>query len=115
MRLSNILLGALTAGALLTGCNGLELPPTNKYTDKNFWTAKNAETMVMTAYSQMYGAGTMWGDEELTDNLYNGYRAEDRHSIRRGIAMPNNGIFKWKGIYEGIKSCHTHSSHTPTM
>ena len=111
MRLSNILLGALTAGALLTGCNGLELPPTNKYTDKNFWTAKNAETMVMTAYSQMYGAGTMWGDEELTDNLYNGYRAEDRHSIRRGIAMPNNGIFKWKGIYEGIKSCHTFLAH----
>lgn len=111
MKLSNILLGALTVGALLTGCNGLELPPTNKYTDKNFWTAKNAETMVMTAYSQMYGAGTMWGDEELTDNLYNGYRAEDRHSIRRGIAMPNNGIFRWKGIYEGIKSCHTFLAH----
>lgn len=112
MKLTNILTAAaLATGALLTGCNGLELPPSNQYTDENFWTAKNAEYMVMTAYSQMYGAGTMWGDEELTDNLYNGYRAEDRHSLRRGIARPNNGIFGWGGIYQGIKSCHTFLAH----
>lgn len=100
--------GAVVAGGLaLTGCNDLEQPPSNKYTDVNFWSAKNAELMVMTAYSQMYGAGTMWGDEELTDNLYNGYRAEDRHSLRRGIATPGLGLFNWNGNYQGIRSCHT--------
>ncbi len=101
----------LVTGAVMTGCNDLEQPPSNKYTDSNFWTAKNAETMVMTAYSQMYSAGTMWRDEELTDNMYNGYRAEDIHSIRRGIAKANLGHFSWNGLYQGIKSCHTFLAH----
>lgn len=111
--LINILAAAsiFTIGVATTGCNDLEQPPTNKYTDSNFWTAKNAETMVMTAYSQMYSAGRMWGDEELTDNLYSGYRSEERHNIRRGIATSSLGIFSWNEIYQGIKSCNTFLAH----
>lgn len=102
----------MLAGAVLaTACNDLEQSPTNQYTDSNFWTAKNAETMVMTAYSQMYDAGTMWADEYLTDNMYNGYRSGDEHSIRRGVATSNLGKFSWNGIYSGIKSCNTFLAH----
>lgn len=98
---------AFAASFVFPACNGLEQPPTNQYTDANFWTAKNAETMVMTAYSQIYGAGTMWSDESLTDNLYNGYRIEDQTRIRRGIATSSLGLFSWNDLYTGIRSCHT--------
>ncbi len=100
--------GAIIAtGAAMTSCNELEQPPTNQYTNANFWTAKNIDKLVNTAYTQLYSAGTMWGDEELADNLYNGYRAEDRHLIRRGIATSTTGTFGWNGWYGGIRSCHT--------
>ncbi len=100
--------GAILAGGVaLTGCNDLEQPPSNQYTNANFWTKKNVGLLVNTAYTQLYSAGTMWGDEELADNLYNGYRAEDRHLIRRGIATSSTGTFGWNGWYGGLRSCHT--------
>lgn len=100
--------GAIIAStAMLTGCNDLEQPPTNKYTNANFWTKKNVDKLVMTCYTQMYSASMMWKDEELTDNLYNGYGITDQHYIRRGIATSNQGIFGWNDIYSGIRSCHT--------
>ena len=100
--------GAILAGGVaLTGCNDLEQPPSNQYTNANFWTKKNVGLLVNTAYSQLYNSGTMWGDEELGDNLYNGYRAEDRHLIRRGIATSSVGTFGWNGWYGGLRSCHT--------
>lgn len=97
----------LAGGVALTGCNDLEQAPSNQYTDNNFWTEKNADKMVMTAYTQLYSAGTMWGDEELADNLYSGYRAEDRHLLRRGIATQGLGLFGWNGWWGGIRSSHT--------
>lgn len=100
--------GAILAGGIaLTGCNDLEQPPSNQYNNSNFWTKKNIDKLVMTAYTQMYSAGNMWGDEELGDNLYNGYRAEDRHFIRRGTANSSTGTFGWNGWYGGLRSCHT--------
>ncbi len=109
MKLYKLLMaGALvTSGAMMTGCNDLEQPPTNSYNDSNFWKAKTADLMVKTAYSQMYSAGTMWGDEELADNLYSGYRAEDRHLIRRGTATSSLSTFGWDSWYSGICSCNT--------
>ena len=64
MKLLNIMVAGkvLAGGVALTGCNDLEQPPTNQYTDANFWKAKNADLMVKTAYTQMYSACTMWGD-----------------------------------------------------
>lgn len=97
----------LASSAAMTSCNDLEQPPSNQYTDANFWTAKNVDKLVMTAYTQMYSAGTMWGDEERTDNLYSGYRAEDNHLIRRGIATSSTGTFGWGGWWGGIRSSHT--------
>ena len=55
--------GAILAGGIaLTGCNDLEQPPSNQYNNSNFWTKKNIDKLVMTAYTQMYSAGNMWGD-----------------------------------------------------
>ncbi len=110
MKLLNIMAaGVILASTVsLTGCNDLEQPPSNKYTNNNFWTEKNVDKLVMTAYTQLYSAGTMWSDEELTDNLYNGYGLNDQHYIRRGIATSNQGIFGWNGYYGGIRSCHTY-------
>lgn len=102
----------LCAGvALLASCNDLEQSPNNKFTDENFWTPEHADYMVMTAYAQMYNDGYMWDDEKLTDNMWNGYRSEDTHVVRRGLARPTTGRFSWNGIYQGIKSAHTFLAH----
>ena len=98
---------AFCAGAIaLTGCNDLDQAPTNQYTEDNFWTPAHAEYMVMTAYSQMYNDGWMWDFEKLCDNMWNGYRSGDEHTIRRGLGRPTTGKFGWNGYYQGIKSAH---------
>ncbi len=101
----------LASGIAFSACNDLEQPPTNQYNDSNFWKDKNAELMVNTGYTQMYNAGCFWSDEEITDNLYNGYGVTDTHLIRRGIATPGNGRFGWNGWWGGIRSSHTFLEH----
>jgi len=60
------------AGAmLLAGCNDLDQEPTNKFTDKAFWTSPERANMVLNmAYNQMFGHDKIWQDEALSDNLY---------------------------------------------
>lgn len=63
---------AVAAGAMwLTGCNDLDQEPTNKFTDKAFWTSPERANMVLNmAYSQMYSHDKMFQDEALSDNMY---------------------------------------------
>ena len=50
------------AGAmLLAGCNDLDQEPTNKFTDKAFWTSPERANMVLNmAYNQMFGHDKIW-------------------------------------------------------
>jgi hypothetical protein len=98
---------AAVAVMLCTGCNDLEQPPVNRYTDANFWTPERAEYLVNMAYSQMYDAGKMWRDEALSDNLSQ-TRSGDLQVIRSGTANPGIGRFssEWSDLYRGIKTCH---------
>jgi len=92
-----------------TSCNKMYTPPTNKYTDANFWQSfDNAEQMVNMAYSQMYSADKMWNDEALSDNIFEGRTNTDQRSIRNGTADPSLGLFagEWESAYGGIKTCH---------
>ena len=95
------------SAVVLCSCNKLEQPPTNQYTDANFWTPERAEYLVNMAYSQMYSADMMWRDESMSDNLcYT--RGGDLLDIRKGSALPTLGRFadEWRDLYGGIKTCH---------
>ena len=74
------------AGAmLLAGCNDLDQEPTNKFTDKAFWTSPERANMVLNmAYNQMFGHDKIWQDEALSDNLYD-QSAEPATIDRSGV------------------------------
>lgn len=98
-------LGVLT----LASCNDMDNPPTNSYTDSNFWTSvEKAQYMLNMGYNQLYSAGTMWNDERLSDNVFQGRGFTDQRTIRNGLADASTGIFAstWSSLYGGIKTCH---------
>lgn len=95
------------SASIICSCNSLEQPPTNQYTDANFWTPERAEYLANMAYSQMYDAGKMWRDESLSDNICE-TRGGNIYDIRKGSALPTLGRFsdEWSNLYGGIKTCH---------
>jgi len=99
----------LISASLLSSCNEMENAPTNKFTDSNFWTStEKAQRVVNMGYNQMYNAGSMWADECLSDNLFEGRGSSDQRLIRNGLATPSLGLFssQWSDLYGGIKTCH---------
>lgn len=93
-----------------TSCNELDLAPTNKFTDLNYWTsAEKASAVLNMAYSQMFDANYFFANERLSDNLYEGRGNTDEKIITSGQADAALGRFanEWKNCYEGIKTCHT--------
>jgi len=96
--------------ALFTSCNDLDLAPTNKFTDLNYWTSpEKASAVLSMAYSQMFDANYFFANERLSDNLYEGRGNSDEKIITSGQADAALGRFanEWKNCYEGIKTCHT--------
>ncbi|WP_102407701.1 RagB/SusD family nutrient uptake outer membrane protein [Parabacteroides bouchesdurhonensis] len=99
-----------TALALFTSCNDLDLAPTNKFTDLNYWTStEKASAVLSMAYSQMFGADFFFANERLSDNLYEGRGSTAEKLITSGQADAALARFsdEWKKCYEGIKTCHT--------
>jgi hypothetical protein len=95
---------------LFTSCNELDLAPTNKFTDLNYWTsAEKASAVLSMGYSQMFGAEQFFVNERLSDNLYEGRGNTDEKIITSGQADPSLGRFssEWQKCFEGIKTCHT--------
>ncbi|MCW0483884.1 RagB/SusD family nutrient uptake outer membrane protein [Gaoshiqia sediminis] len=96
--------------AFFTSCNDLDLAPTNKFTDLNYWTSpEKASAVLNMAYSQMFGANYFFANERLSDNLYEGRGNTDEKIITSGQADAALGRFanEWRNSYEGIKTCHT--------
>lgn len=95
---------------LLTSCNDLDLAPTNKFTEANYWTSPEKANMVLNmAYSQMYNSGYFFSTEALSDNLYEGRGSSSEKIISSGQADASNNRFanEWRDCYAGIKTCHT--------
>ncbi|MDR2919400.1 MAG: RagB/SusD family nutrient uptake outer membrane protein [Tannerella sp.] len=95
--------------ALFTSCNDLDLAPTNKFTDLNYWSSpEKASAVLSMAYSQMFAAEQFFINEKLTDNLYEGRGNSDEKRITSGQANAALSRFsdEWKKCYEGIKTCH---------
>lgn len=92
------------------GCQKLDQSPGDKYTDANYWTTPaNANALLNTAYSQMYGSDVFFYNEGISDNCYCGRGDQDgAFSIASGSYDAANGRFEseWRGHYGGIKSCN---------
>lgn len=96
--------------ASFTSCNELDLAPTNKFTDLNYWTSDaKASAVLSKAYNQMMSSEYFFADERLSDNLYEGRGSTNEKQITSGLANAALGRFSedWKRCYEGIKTCHT--------
>ena len=93
----------------LSSCEDLDREPRDKFTDAQYWTSESKAMLVVNmAYNQMYGAGIMWRDEYLSDNMVHTYGGSNESTIRRGQATSSLDLFKneWKDSYGGIKTCH---------
>lgn len=93
-----------------SGCVDLDVSPTNKFTDENYWTSEEkAASLLHMAYRQMNSTEWVFRDERLSDNLYNGYGGDDIKTISNGQATSSTGLFDkvWGEIYGGIKTTHT--------
>ncbi|HLN73651.1 MAG TPA: RagB/SusD family nutrient uptake outer membrane protein, partial [Prolixibacteraceae bacterium] len=102
--------GLATAILLLfTSCNEMDLPPTDKFTEGNYWTSTEKANMILNmAYSQMTNSDYFFNTETLSDNLYEGRGSSSEKAISSGQADASNGRFlnEWKDCYAGIKTCH---------
>lgn len=100
----------LSAWLLLTGCVGLDVIPTNKFTDETYWTSETKALSVLSmGYRQMFGSDYYFNNEVLSDNLYVGYGTSNEKLIATGQADASNDRFRkeWEDCYGGIKTCHT--------
>lgn len=95
---------------LFTSCNKLDLAPTDRFTEANYWTSPEKANMVLNmAYSQMTNSDYFFSTEALSDNMYEGRGSSNEKAISSGQADASNGRFanEWRNCYEGIKTCHT--------
>ncbi|MCD8262818.1 MAG: RagB/SusD family nutrient uptake outer membrane protein [Tannerellaceae bacterium] len=94
----------------MTSCNDLDLAPTNKFSDLNYWDSpEKASAMLSKGYELMMDAEYYFANERLSDNLYEGRGSTSEKEITSGIATAATARFinEWSKCYEGIRACHT--------
>ncbi|WPR77770.1 RagB/SusD family nutrient uptake outer membrane protein [Algoriphagus sp. NG3] len=102
----------LTAFSALcwTGCKELDLAPENTFTDLTYWDSEaKAQSVLNTAYSQLYGSSRFFYNEGASDNAYNGRGdTEGAASLAAGTYDPSLGRLQgeWNSNYTGIKTCN---------
>lgn len=108
--IKHIYLAFLTVMLMTASCVKLDVTPTNKFTDETYWTSEGkANSVLNMAYRQMFSSDKHFGNEILSDNVYNGYGSTNEKAIATGLADASNGRFEseWGDAYGGIKTCHT--------
>lgn len=108
-RIIQYIINIIAGVVLFSSCNDLDLAPTNKFTDANYWTStEKAEAVLNMAYNQLFSANYFFANERLTDNLYEGRGNTDEKIITSGQADAALGRFanEWRVCYAGIKTCH---------
>jgi hypothetical protein len=95
---------------MVSACKKLDLVPTDKFTDENYWTtAAKANNVLNTAYSQIMGSGDFFYNEAMSDNAVN-VRGDNNGvaSIASGTYDASLGRFRgeWNAHYAGIKTAN---------
>ncbi len=95
---------------LFIGCKELDLAPENSFTDLTYWTSEaKAQSVLNTAYSQMFSSEYFFYNEALSDNAYNGRGdVQGAASLASGTYDPSLERIKdeWNFHYQGIKTCN---------
>ena len=106
---NKISLAALCA-LLLLSCKKLNLAPENRFTDLTYWSSEaKAQSVLNTAYSQMFTSDRFFYNEALSDNAYNGRGDnEGAASLASGTYDASLGRIgaEWRERYAGIKTCN---------
>src|SRR5688500_10759544 len=91
----------------VTGCKKLDLAPTDRFSELNFWTIDaNVNSALNNNYSLMYNSNLYFYNEALSDNAYS--PTGDIGVIASGIYTPTLPKFQndWGYYYSTIKSCN---------
>ncbi|WP_424492419.1 RagB/SusD family nutrient uptake outer membrane protein [Salinimicrobium sp. GXAS 041] len=94
----------------LSGCEklDLDLAPEDQFTDANYWTSEDkAQSLLNTAYSQMYSSSHFFYNEAASDNAYMGRGdAAGAASLAAGTYDASLARIsqEWSDRYAGIKS-----------
>lgn len=92
----------------ICGCEKLDLAPENAFTDLTYWSTQDkAQSVLNTAYGQMFNSTYFFYNEALSDNAYNGRGdVAGAASIASGTYDPSLGRLQeeWDNRYAGIKT-----------
>lgn len=104
--LKKLFIVALTTVAAL-GCKKLDLAPTDRFTELNFWTIdENVNNALNNNYNLMYNSQLYFYNDALSDNAYT--PSGDVAVIASGVYTPSLPKFQndWAFYYGAIKSCN---------
>lgn len=99
----------LTAGSV--GCKKMDLTPTDRFTELNFWQSdENVNNALNNVYNRMYTSQYFFYNEALSDNAYTrlGISAGFPDVIASGNFTPTLARFlgEWDYYYTGIKAAN---------
>jgi len=111
MKFPNKLILAAFALMVIAGCKKLDLAPTDRFTELNFWTSsENVNNALNNIYSGMYTSNKYFYHEALSDNAYTaqGSSTGNVDVIASGSFTSALPKFEgdWAFYYSGIKSCN---------
>jgi hypothetical protein len=97
--------------ALSAGCKKMDLAPTDRFTELNFWNSdENVNNALNNVYNRMYNSQLYFYNEALSDNAYTrlGISAGFPDAIASGNFTPSLARFlsEWDYYYTGIKAAN---------
>jgi hypothetical protein len=96
---------AMLAVMAVSSCKKLELVPTNKFTDQDFWTTSiNVNNALNNNYSLMYNSNLYFYNDDMSDNAYSS--GNDPIATGSFNASTAKFINDWKYYYSAINSCN---------
>lgn len=107
MKISSKILLFLATIFSITACKKLDIAPTDRFSDLNFWTVDaNVYNALYNNYSLIYNSGLYFDPEAISDNAYS--PSGDLNIIASGNANAQTAKFAndWNSYYSAIKSCN---------
>src|SRR5688500_17911938 len=97
--------------ATFIGCKKMDLTPTDRFTELNFWQSDaNVNNALNNVYNRMYNSQYFFYNEALSDNAYTrlGISAGFPDAIASGNFTPTLARFldEWNYYYTGIKAAN---------